>query len=228
MGMRILLVEDEPGLVLTVDRDLKAENYEVETARDGEAGFQRALNSPFDLLILNVMLPRKNGFYICRELRQRGIRIPILMLTADDQVIDPVLGSTLGADDYLTKPFAAGELLARVKALLRSTRRSSSEPQDFYRFGDVEVDCRRAEVTRAGRPVELGAREYQLLCFLIRHRESVLSRNELLDRVWGFDAMPSARTVDVHVAWLRRKLEPNPRHPQFIQTVYGLGYRFLG
>jgi len=233
MSKRILLVEDEPGLVLTLSDRLTSEGYQVESARDGEKGLERASVEAFDGIILDVMLPRKNGFDVCRDLRQRGVTTPILMLTARGQVVDKVVGLKLGADDYLTKPFEMMELLARVEALLRRaaappSTSSQSGSADNYQFDSIEIDFRRAEVKRAGETIELSAKEFQLLRYFIEHREATLSRDELLNEVWGYDAMPTTRTVDVHVAWLRQKLEPNPRHPQYILTVHGMGYKFVG
>lgn len=228
MKPKILLVEDEPGLVLTLTDRLSSEDYEVETASDGEAGLERALATAHDLIILDVMLPRKNGLDVCRDLRQKNIQTPILMLTARGQVTDKVVGLKLGADDYVTKPFELIELLARIEALLRRAPAASVTAPDTYHFGPVRIDFRRAEVDREGQQVDLSSLEFKLLHYLIEHRGSVISRDTLLDEVWGYDAMPSTRTVDVHVAWLRQKLEPNPRHPQFILTVHGLGYKFAG
>lgn len=223
-----MLVEDEPGLVLTLSDRLRGEGYEVEAAQDGDAGFERATSESFDLIILDVMLPRKNGFDLCRDLRQQGVSTPIIMLTARGQVVDKVVGLKLGADDYLTKPFEMIELLARIEARLRRPPAASAQKHETYRFGFIEVDFRRAEVLREGKVVELSAREFQLLRYFIEHRGSTLSRDELLDEVWGYNAMPSTRTVDVHVAWLRQKIEPNPRHPRYILTLHGLGYKFAG
>jgi len=228
MSKRILLVEDEPGLVLTLTDRLSKEGFAVESARDGDAGLQRAASESFDLIILDVMLPRKNGFDICRDLRQQGIRTPIIMLTARGQVVDKVVGLKLGADDYVTKPFEMMELLARIEALLRRAPAAAVVSADVYQFGPVRVDFRKAEVTRAGATVELSAREFQLLRYFIEHRGNAITREELLNEVWGYNFMPSTRTVDVHIAWLRQKVEPNPRHPQFILTVHGLGYKFVG
>lgn len=228
MSKRILLVEDEPGLVLTLTDRLSSEGYKVESARDGDAGLERASNEAFDAIILDVMLPRRNGFDVCRDLRQLGVNTPILMLTARGQVVDKVVGLKLGADDYLTKPFEMIELLARVEALLRRAPAAQSPQTEAYQFGSVKVDFRRAEVEREGEKIELSAKEFQLLRYFIEHREATLSRDELLDEVWGYDATPTTRTVDVHVAWLRQKLEPNPRHPQFILTIHGMGYKFVG
>jgi two-component system alkaline phosphatase synthesis response regulator PhoP len=225
---RVLLVEDEPGLLLTLTDRLSNEGYVVETASDGEAGLHRAAGESFDLIILDVMLPRLNGFDVCRDLRQRGVSTPIIMLTARGQVVDKVIGLKLGADDYLTKPFEMIELLARIESLLRRAPAIPAPPTETYQFGAVRVDFRRAEIERDSRQIDLSAREFQLLRYFIEHRGSTLSRDELLNEVWGYNAMPSTRTVDVHVAWLRQKLEPNPRHPQYILTVHGLGYKFVG
>ncbi len=228
MIKRILLVEDEPGLVMTLSDRLESEGYKVEASRDGEAGLERASNDAFDLIILDVMLPLKNGFDVCRDLRQRKVNSPILMLTARGQIVDKVVGLKLGADDYLTKPFEMMELLARVEALIRRAPVTPSANGETYQFGPIKVDFRRAEVEREGKRIELSAKEFQLLRYFIEHREATLSRDELLNEVWGYDAMPSTRTVDVHVAWLRQKLEPNSRHPQYILTIHGLGYKFIG
>lgn len=225
--MNILLVEDEEGLILTLTDRLRNEGFEVTSANDGEKGFDAAAAGKFDLIILDVMLPKKNGYDVCRDLRQRGITTPILMLTAKGETIDKVLGLKLGADDYLTKPFEVIELLARVEALLRRSPNSiEAVPNGAFRFGDIGVDFKRAEVTKGDQRVDLSAMEFRLLQFFIENRGSVHSRDDLLDAVWGYDAMPTTRTVDVHVAWLRQKLEENPRHPQFIQTVHGFGYKF--
>jgi len=173
------------------------------------------------------MLPSMNGFDVIRELRRRGIETPVIMLTARGQIVDKVVGLKLGADDYVTKPFEMVELLARIEAKLRRAP-VTPHPADGYQFGDVRIDFRRAEVARNGEPVELSAREFQLLRYFIEHRGATLTREELLNEVWGYNAMPSTRTVDVHVAWLRQKVEPTPRHPQFILTIHGLGYKFTG
>jgi two-component system alkaline phosphatase synthesis response regulator PhoP len=214
--------------VLTLTDRLTSEGYKVESSRDGAAGFERASNEAFDAIILDVMLPRKNGFDVCRDLRQCGVNTPILMLTARGQLVDKVVGLKLGADDYLTKPFEMIELLARVEALLRRAPAARGTHIDSYQFDSVKIDFRRAEVERDGQKIELSAKEFQLLRYFIEHREATLSRDELLNEVWGYDAMPTTRTVDVHVAWLRQKLEPNPRRPQFILTVHGMGYKFVG
>jgi len=228
MSKRILLVEDELGLVLTLTDRLVSEGYQVEDAKDGDSGFKRATSENFDLIILDVMLPRKNGFDVCRDLRQQGITIPIIMLTARGQVVDKVVGLKLGADDYVTKPFEMMELLARIEALLRRAPNVEAPSSEIYQFGGVRVDFRSAEVSKDGQVIELSAKEFKLLKHLIEHRNQILSRDDLLDEVWGYNAMLSTRTVDVHVAWLRQKLETNVRHPQYILTVHGLGYKFAG
>jgi len=224
---RILLVEDEESLVLTLSDRLLAEGYRVEACGDGESGLELAAAGGFDLAILDVMLPGIDGFEVCRELRRRGRTLPILMLTARSQVVDKVVGLKLGADDYLAKPFEMVELLARIEALLRRVA-SGSPKADVYAFGDVRADFSRAEVLRGGSPVPFSGMELRLLRCFVQHRGTVLSRDRLLDEVWGYDASPFSRTVDVHVAALRQKIEPNPSHPVYIVTVHRLGYRFDG
>jgi two-component system, OmpR family, alkaline phosphatase synthesis response regulator PhoP len=225
---RVLLVEDEPGLQLALTDRLVAEGYRVETAEDGNTAVQRATGEPFDVILLDVMLPGRDGFDVARTVRQQGVRTPILMLTARGQVVDRVVGLKLGADDYLTKPFEMVELLARIEALLRRAPASSGVSLERFQFGTVLVDARKAEVSKDGAPVDLSAKEFHLLRYFIEHRGATLSREELLTDVWGYHSTPSTRTVDVHVAWLRQKLEPNPRVPQYILTVHGLGYKFVG
>jgi two-component system alkaline phosphatase synthesis response regulator PhoP len=226
--MRILLVEDEKGLVLTLTDRFQSEGFEVDTASDGQLGFDMAMTGAYDLIVLDVMLPKKNGYDVCRDIRKNGIETPVLMLTAKGETIDKVLGLKLGADDYLTKPFEVIELLARVEALLRrSPATMNGTSSEAFRFGSVTIDFRRAEVTRENEPIDLSAMEFKLLQHLIENRGVVHSRDQLLDAVWGYDAMPSTRTVDVHIAWLRQKLESNPKRPHFIQTVHGMGYKFV-
>jgi two-component system alkaline phosphatase synthesis response regulator PhoP len=225
--MKVLLVEDEAGLIVTLTDRLESEGFTVTSATDGKTGLANAFTESFDLIILDVMLPKKNGYDVCRDLRQKGDNTPVLMLTAKGETIDKVLGLKLGADDYLTKPFEVIELLARIEALLRrSPAHTNGQTHDAFRFGEVTVDFKRAEVMKDSRPVELSAMEFKLLQFLIENRGAVHTRDCLLDAVWGYDAMPTTRTVDVHIAWLRQKLEKNPRHPNFIQTVHGMGYKF--
>ncbi len=226
MSSRILLVEDEPGLALTIADLLASDGHHVTTAHDGEAGFEKAVGEDFDLLVLDIMLPRKSGSAVCRELRQLGIDVAILMLTAKTQTADKVAGLKLGADDYLGKPFDPLELLARVEALLRRSRKENRIALKSFRFADIEVDFDRAQLSKAGKPVSMAARELQLLQYLIHHRGRVVPREEILQNVWEYNAGVSSRTIDVHVAWLRQKLEPSAQNPQHIHTVRGKGYRF--
>jgi two-component system alkaline phosphatase synthesis response regulator PhoP len=226
MSSRILLVEDDPGLVMTVSDLLATEGYEVESAPDGDAGLAKAASGQFDLVVLDVMLPRKTGFVVCRELRQRGIDVAILMLTAKTQVVDRVVGLKLGADDYLTKPFDPAELLARVEALLRRIQKDNRIPVQSFQFGDVKVDFDRAEVRKGGKQINLASKELQLLRYLVDNRGRVVPREEILQNVWEYHSDVTSRTIDVHVAWLRQKLEDNPQSPKHIHTVRGMGYRF--
>jgi two-component system alkaline phosphatase synthesis response regulator PhoP len=226
MNPQILLVEDEPGLVLTLSDRLRNEGYSVDALYDGTEVVDRATRSHFGLIILDVMLPGKGGFEVCQELRQRGFTVPILMLTARTQMADKVKGLKIGADDYLTKPFEMPELLARVEALLRRGKGAGSDGPDFYDFGPLHIDVRRTEVMRDGSPAELSTKEFQLLRYLIEHRGKTMSREDLLKDVWGYASAPSTRTVDVHIAWLRQKLESNPKQPKYIITVHGQGYKF--
>lgn len=225
---RILVVEDEPGLVMTLTDRLKSEGYRVEAVGEGDEALRIATEEDFDLILLDVMLPGRNGFDVCRELRARGVDVPILFLTARGEIADKVVGLKIGADDYLTKPFDMMELSARVEALLRRKPLPKKSGPDHYGFSDVVVDFRKAEVLRGGEPVDLSALEFKLLCYFIENRGATLSRDELLNRVWGYDQMPYSRTVDVHVSGLRQKIEPNPSRPEYIVTVHGLGYKFVG
>ena len=226
MPRRILVVEDEPTLAMTLVDRLEAEGYTADLAATGELALERAGADTFDLVMLDIMLPGKDGFEVCRQLRQQRPDLPILMLTARSLVVDKVVGLKLGADDYVTKPFDFSELLVRVEALLRRVRIEPPPPKGSFRFGSIQVNIRQAEVIRHGQLIVLSAREFKLLRYFIEHRGAALSREELLSHVWDYDAVSSTRTVDIHVAWLRQKLEDNPKHPQWIQTVRGLGYKF--
>jgi two-component system, OmpR family, alkaline phosphatase synthesis response regulator PhoP len=226
MTSRILLVEDEPGLVFTLSDLLSAEGYAIETAPDGIAGLKRATSEPFDLVILDVMLPGKNGFEVCRELRRQGKDVAILMLTAKSQLTDRVVGLKLGADDYVTKPFEPPELLARVEALLRRVKKEKLPPVSRFHFGNVDVDFEKGVVRKGETAVTLAGKEMELLRYLIDHRGKVVARDELLEAVWQYQPGVSSRTIDVHVAWLRQKLEERPATPRHIHTVRGVGYRF--
>ena len=226
MNSRILLVEDEPGLVLTVSDLLMNEGYDVDSAMDGEAGLLKATTEQYDLIILDVMMPKRNGLDVCRDLRQRGYDTAILMLTAKTQVHDRVVGLKLGADDYLNKPFDPSELLARVEALLRRVKKEGRTQVRTFEFDDVQIDFESGQVTRAGAPVPMAAKELQLLRYLVDRRGKVVTREELLQNVWEYQSDVSSRTIDVHVAWLRQKLEENQQTPKHIHTIRGKGYRF--
>ena len=222
---RILIVEDEPGIALGLETDLKLEGYDVEAVRDGEAGLRRATEGSFDLILLDVLLPRKDGFAVCREIRRARVPVKIILLTAKSQEAEKVLGLELGADDYVTKPFSPLELRARIKAVLR---RTSNEAPEIHRFGDVEVNFTRGEVRRAGAVVEITAIEFRLLAAFIRLRGRVLTREQLLDEVWGRDSSPTDRVVDNHIMNLRRKIESTPDAPRYVVSLRGMGYRFDG
>ena len=214
--------------MLTLTDRLKSEGYQVSSATDGPSALATASKQQFDVILLDVMLPGMSGFDVCRDLRQQGVKTPVIMLTARGQVMDKVLGLKIGADDYLTKPFDMLELLARIEVQLRRASAVQGTSAAEYRFGDVTVNFRKAEVVRGTEALDLSAREFLLLKYFIEHREATLTRDELLNEVWGYHSMPSTRTVDVHVAWLRQKIEPNARHPQYILTIHGMGYKFVG
>ena len=222
---KILIIEDEESILMALEDNLGLEGYEVACASDGEQGLSMALEQKYDLLILDIMLPKMDGFEVCKQLRKEGITTPILMLTAKSQEIDKVLGLELGADDYVTKPFSPRELLARVKALLRRAGQSRQET-DKYSFGDIEVDFVKYEAKKKGKLIYLSALEFDLLHFLIKHRGQVMDRNSILDEVWGRDVYIQPRTVDKHIAQLRRKIEENPSNPKYIMGMRGVGYKF--
>jgi len=223
---RILIVEDEPAMVAGLRDNFEYEGYEVISAADGVQGLDRALSENPDLVVLDVMMPRMSGLDVCKQLKIKQPSLPIIMLTARGQEIDKVVGLELGADDYVTKPFSIRELMARVKAVLR--RAAPQPPPDIYRFSDVEVNVRSNEVLRNGSRVELSAKEFALLAYFVAHPAETLSRDRLLDAVWGYENYPNTRTVDTHIVHLRQKLEPNPEEPRFILTVHGTGYKFVG
>lgn len=222
---RILIVEDETNIALALEDDLKKEGHEVEVVGDGDRACSRALEAVFDLILLDVMLPRKDGYEVCRDLRRAGIRTPILMLTAKTQEEEKILGLELGADDYVTKPYSPRELRARIKALLR---RAVDETPEVFRFGDVEVDFARYEVRRGGRPLKVTPTEFKLLAALIRQRGRVLTRDQLLDLAWGRGVFVTDRVVDNQIVSLRKKIEPKPAKPRYLHNVRGVGYRFDG
>ena len=223
---RILIVEDEPDIALGLSDDLTLEGHQVEVVGDGELAVTRGREPGWDLIVLDVMLPRKDGFDVCRDLRRGGVLTPIILLTAKTQEAEKVLGLELGADDYVTKPFSPRELRARIKAVLR--RQAPVAVDEIFHFGDVDVDFGRAEVRRDGRKVDLTKLEFKLLDTFIRRRGRLLSREQLLTAAWDHDTHVTDRAVDAHIVNLRRKIEPNPAEPRFLQSVRGLGYRFDG
>jgi two-component system alkaline phosphatase synthesis response regulator PhoP len=222
---RILIVEDEPSIAMVLEDDLRREGYHTETAADGDRAARRAISEPFDLILLDVMLPGKDGFEVCREVRRAGVDTPIILLTARTQEAEKVLGLELGADDYVTKPYSARELRARVKAHLR---RAGAATVDIYRFDDAELDFMRGELRRGGRPVDLSALEYKLLSAFVRNAGRVLTRAQLLDQVWGLGTNVTDRVVDNQVTNLRKKIEPEPERPRYLISLRGIGYRFDG
>lgn len=223
--IRILIVEDEPGIALALEEDLRSEGYEVEVAEDGDTASRRAREESFDAILLDLMLPHKDGYEVCRELRRAGVATPILMLTAKTHEAEKVLGLELGADDYVTKPYSPRELRARIKALLR---RATGDLPEIYRFGNAEVDFWRRELRRDGRPVETTPLEFKLLEAFVRRRGRVLTRQQLLDAAWGRETFVTDRVVDNQVNHLRYKIEPDPSKPRYLISVRGIGYRFDG
>jgi DNA-binding response OmpR family regulator len=222
---RILIIEDEPDMALGLRDNFEFEGYAVSVARDGEEGLNQALAEKPDLIILDVMMPRMSGLDVCRRLRGRNMDAPIIMLTARGQEMDKVIGLETGADDYVTKPFSLQELLARVRAHLRRQGRRSIET---YNFGDIALDFKRYQASKDGRPLDLSPREYEILKYLIERRGETVTREQLLDEVWGYDNYPLTRTIDNHIAKLRHKIEPVPAEPRYIITIHRIGYRFLG
>jgi len=228
MKEKILIIEDEEDLVKGLRLNLADEGYEVDWASDGVEGLRKALEELPQLIILDIMLPKMNGLDICRELRQKNISIPIIMLTAKGEEIDKVLGLEIGADDYMTKPFSIRELLARIKAHLRREKREGKKAPEVYRFGDVEIDFTHFKVKRKDKALDLTSLEIDIMKYFIAHREEVVTREALLDKIWGYEKYPTTRTIDNHILKLRKKIEGNPSHPEYILSVYGEGYRFVG
>lgn len=226
MNEHILLVEDDAALRTALDMRLRSEGYVLDSAVDGEEALRKATTLPFDVIVLDVMLPILNGFDVCRGVRQHGMATPILMLTVRDQLVDKVIGLNLGADDYLTKPFESAELIARIQALLRRVPMHAGH--GVRKFGSIQVNISRGEVTKDEKPVDLTRREFQLLCYLIERPGAAIPRSELLRSIWGYDTGTFTRTVDTHIGSLRRKLEEDPAQPQFILTVLHVGYKFRG
>jgi DNA-binding response OmpR family regulator len=223
---KVLIIEDEPNMVLGLKDSCEYEGYEVAVARNGKEGLEKALTEKPDIILLDVMLPLMSGIDVCRTLRTRGIETPILMLTARSQEIDKVIGLEVGADDYVTKPFSIKELLARIRAHLRRASKQVVDIENFS-FGDVELNFKKYEARKSGQALELSAREYEILRYLIRRRGEIVTRDQLLDEVWGYRSTPVTRTVDNHIARLRQKIEQDPSEPRHIITVHRIGYRFV-
>ncbi len=224
---KILIVEDEPDMALGLRDNFEYEGYEVAVAADGQQGLDQAIRDNPDLIILDVMLPKVSGLDVCRHLRSKGVDLPIIMLTARGQEIDKIVGLEMGADDYVTKPFSIKELLARVRAHLRRKTKQVAD-LDTYKFGDVVLEFKSYQATKGGEAIELSPREFELMKYFIQHRGETITRDRLLDEVWGYDNYPFTRTVDNHIAKLRQKVEPAPSDPQYIITVHRVGYKFLG
>jgi two-component system alkaline phosphatase synthesis response regulator PhoP len=227
MKGKILIIEDEEDIVKGLTINLKDEGYEVDWAPDGESGLRKSLEETPDLIILDIMLPEMDGLDVCRELRKKDIDIPILMLTAKNEEIDRVVGLELGADDYITKPFSVRELIARVKAHLRRVRKEDKSGQNTYAFGDVEIDFVHFKIRKKGIEQDATSLEMKILEYFIQHRGQVVSRDDLLNEVWGYDNYPTTRTIDNHILKIRKKIEKDSTHPQYIHSIYGGGYRFL-
>ena len=230
---KILIVEDEPEMILGLRDNFEYQGYEVAVASDGLQAVESALHELPDLILLDVMLPKLNGFDVCRRLRREGLSTPIIMLTARGQETDKIVGLEIGADDYVTKPFSIKELLARVGALLRRAEVNNASvktapPATVYRFGDVEIDFKNYRAAKSEEPLALSPREFEILKYFVKRRGEAITREELLDRIWGYDNYPFTRTVDNHIAKLRQKIEDSPAEPQYIITLHRIGYKFLG
>jgi two-component system alkaline phosphatase synthesis response regulator PhoP len=228
MKEKILIIEDEADLVKGLKLNLADEGYEVDWASDGQEGLRKALEEASDLIILDIMLPKMSGLDVCRELRQKKAGVPIIMLTAKGEEVDKVVGLEIGADDYMTKPFSIRELLARIKAQLRREKREVRNVPKTYIFGDIEIDFVHFKVKGKGRESDLTSLEVEILKYLIAHRGEVVTREALLDKIWGYEKFPTTRTIDNHILKLRKKIEDDPAHPTHIFSVYGEGYRFMG
>jgi two-component system alkaline phosphatase synthesis response regulator PhoP len=225
---KILIIEDELDLIKGLKLNLSDEGFEVDSAITGTDGLRKAVEKAPDLIILDIMLPEMDGLEVCRKLRQKNISTPVIMLTAKGEEIDKVVGLELGADDYITKPFSIRELIARIKARLRNAEREIKPVPELYSFGDVEIDFAQFKVRRKGNELDLTSLELDILKYFIVHRGEVVSRNDLLDKIWGYESYPTTRTIDNHILKLRKKIEDDPSHPRYIISVYGGGYRFTG
>jgi two-component system alkaline phosphatase synthesis response regulator PhoP len=225
---KILIIEDEQDLIKGLKLNLSDEGFEVGWAVNGVEGLRKAIEEAPDLIILDIMLPEMDGLEVCRKLRQKNIDIPVIMLTAKGGEIDKVVGLEIGADDYMTKPFSIRELLARIKARLRHVEREGKSVPELYSFSDIEIDFNKFKIKRKGKEQDLTSLETDILKYFVIHRGEVVSRNDLLDKIWGYDSYPTTRTVDNHILKLRKKIEEDPSHPRYILSVYGGGYRFTG
>lgn len=225
---KILIIEDEQDLIKGLKLNLSDEGFEVGWAVNGVEGLRKAIEESPDLIILDIMLPEMDGLEVCRNIRQKNIDIPVIMLTAKGGEIDKVVGLELGADDYMTKPFSIRELLARIKARLRHAVREGKSVPELYSFSDIEIDFNKFKIKRKGKEQDLTSLETDILKYFVIHRGEVVSRNDLLDKIWGYDSYPTTRTVDNHILKLRKKIEEDPSHPRYILSVYGGGYRFTG
>jgi two-component system alkaline phosphatase synthesis response regulator PhoP len=228
MKKRILIIEDEQDLVKGLKLNLSDEGFEVEWAINGKEGLRKAIEEAPDLIILDIMLPEMDGLEVCRKLRQKNIDLPVIMLTAKGEEIDKVVGLEIGADDYMTKPFSIRELLARIKARLRHSEKGGRAVPKVFSFGDIEIDFVQFKVRLRGKELDLTSLELDVLKYFISHRGEVVSRNDLLDKIWGYESYPTTRTIDNHILKLRKKIEKDPSHPRYILSVYGGGYRFIG
>ncbi len=223
---KILIVEDEPDMLMGLQDNLQFEGYQVLTATDGEQALEVAATACPDLIVLDIMLPKLDGFEVCKRLRAKGFDTPIIMLTAKSQEVDKIVGLELGADDYITKPFSVRELLARIKAVLRR-RQTTPKQVETYEFDDVVVDFRKSIAIKGGRTIELSHYEAGILKMLIENKGEPITRNRILDEVWGYELYPTTRTIDNHIVKLRQKLEDDPHNPKHIVTVHGMGYKFV-
>jgi DNA-binding response OmpR family regulator len=228
MKKRILIIEDEQDLIKGLKLNLSDEGFDVDWAADGREGLRKAIEETPDLIILDIMLPEIDGLEVCRKLRQKYISIPIIMLTAKGEEIDKVVGLEIGADDYMTKPFSIRELLARIKTQLRHAEKEVKTVPKVYSFGDIEIDFARYKIRRKGKELDVTSLEMDILKYFITHSGEVVSRNDLLDKIWGYESYPTTRTIDNHILKLRKKIEDDPSHPRYIISVYGGGYRFVG
>lgn len=228
MKKKILIIEDEEDLVKGLKLNLDDEGYEVSWAFNGEDGIRKALEEAPDLILLDIMLPRMNGLDVCRELRQKNVGVPVVMLTAKGDEVDKVVGLEIGADDYMTKPFGIRELLARIKAHLRREKREGIKVPNVYAFGEVEIDFSHFKIRRKRKEQDITSLECEMLKYFIVHKGEVVTRDMLLDKIWGYEKFPTTRTIDNHILKLRKKIEENPSHPRYILSVYGEGYRFMG